>query len=84
MHQRGHGPDDEALERLLKEVLRRLANLERGRPQSVSIEGERTDDPAGDGSNWGTRVVVGKLSDGSYGIERWLADGTGPQKPTWS
>lgn len=52
-------------------------------PATTSLSGPRTDDPHGNGSNRGVRVRIGLLSDGSYGVERWLEDGT-RQTPTWS
>jgi hypothetical protein len=51
-------------------------------PETTSLSGPRTDDPHGNGSQRGVRVRIGKLSDGSYGVERWLADGT-RQVPSW-
>lgn len=62
---------------------RRLRALERGGRTTYVVEGPRSDDPHGDGTNWGPRVVVGLLSDDSYGVERWLEDGT-RETPTWS
>lgn len=48
-------------------------------PDSTAWNGPRTDLSTG----WGVRVRVGKLSDGSFGIERYTSTGV-RQVPTWS
>jgi hypothetical protein len=48
-------------------------------PEKVALNGPRLDDPSG----WGTRYRLGKLSDGSYGVERFTSSGT-RQTIVWS
>jgi hypothetical protein len=57
---------------------KRQRNLRR-RGRSVSYHGPRTDI----GRGWGVRVRIGRLSDGSYGVERWTTGGS-RQTPSWS
>ena len=52
--------------------VRALERAERARPESTIFEGPRTDLSSGRG----VRVRIGLLSDGTYGVERFAADGT--------
>lgn len=64
-------PHDRLADRLAG-IERRLRAMERGFPQVLTLEGPRTDLPAGRGP----RVRIGLLSDDTYGAERWAEDGT--------
>lgn len=74
-------PRDRLKNRLL-DLERRVAALGRSRAVFLTFDGPRSDDPRGDGSDIGPRVRIGLLSDDSYGVERWLEDGT-RETPTW-
>lgn len=75
-------PRDRLLDQL-DEFDRRLRNVERSKPTAIVFTGPRTD-TATDGvvNGEGPRVRIGLLSDGTYGVERWQADGT-RETPTW-
>ncbi|MEZ5101154.1 MAG: hypothetical protein R3C15_15410 [Thermoleophilia bacterium] len=64
---------------LLAELERRVSALERNSPDSIAVYGPRDDLDA----RRGVRVRIGRLSDGSYGIERFAQDGT-RTVPTWA
>lgn len=65
------------------DLSRQVSALATAQPETTSLAGPRSDDPHGNGSMRGVRVRVGLLSDGSYGVERWLEDGT-RQVPSWA
>jgi hypothetical protein len=70
----GNSPE----ERIAK-LERAVSALERHKSDFHTFSGPRTDLPSG----WGLRLRIGKLSDGSYAVERYTISGT-RQTPTWS
>lgn len=62
-------------------TIRRQEAREHSRHDSYVFYGPRNDSPYG--GEDGPRVQVGLLSDGTYGVERWDADG-GRTTPTWA
>lgn len=70
-------PDDRLVEEVIS-LRERVGALERRAPTYSTVDGPRSDLPAGRGP----RLRYGLLSDGSYGVERWTLEGV-RQLPAW-